>query len=227
MRLLVVGGKRLGGWRRAAARLGLADAVRFVGPVDDVLPYYAAADVYVHPTIYDTCSLVVLEAAACGLPVVTTRCNGAAELFHDGDDIHLIAEPGDDAALAAKIAALLDPAVRRATGAAARQTSMQHTFEQNVDEIVALYQEVVHRRVRRVGEAVVWSGRVTVPDGSGGRVSGARRASGVPEATDPPFGLHVGGEEWLTQRREAQRESQRVGGLDENSFFALRLCAFA
>ena len=87
VRLLVVGGKRLGPWRRKAARLGLAAAVQFVGPVEDIVPYYAAADVYVHPTIYDTCSLVVLEAAACGLPVVTTRCNGAAELFHDGDDI--------------------------------------------------------------------------------------------------------------------------------------------
>ena len=174
VRVLVVGGKRLGGWRRTAARLGLADAVCFVGPIDDVLPYYAAADVYVHPTIYDTCSLVVLEAAACGLPVVTTRCNGAAELFHDGDDIHLIAEPGDDAALAAKIATLLDPAARSATGAAARQTAMRHTFEQNVDDILELYQEVVHRRVRRAEGAVVWSGRVTVPEGSTGKARGTR-----------------------------------------------------
>ena len=155
---LIVGGKRLGGWRRTAARLGLAGAVRFLGPVDDVLPHYAAADVYVHPTIYDTCSLVTLEAAACGLPVVTTRCNGAAEMFHDGADIHLIAEPGDDAALAAKVAGLLDPAARSVIGAAARQTAMRHTFAANVDEILALYQEVVHRRVRRAGDAVVWSG---------------------------------------------------------------------
>ncbi len=184
---LVVGGKRLGGWRRTAARLGLADAVRFVGPVDDVLPYYAAADVYVHPTIYDTCSLVTLEAAACGLPVVTTRCNGAAEMFHDGDDIHVIAAPGDDAALAARIAALLDPAARSAIGAAARKTAMRHTFEENVDDILALYQEVVHRRVRRVDGAVVWSGRVRLPEERAGRASGARTAAhGVHEESPSP-----------------------------------------
>ena len=81
LRLLVVGGKRLYRWRRQAARLGVAAAVEFLGPVEDTLPYYAAADIYVHPTIYDTCSLVVLEAAACGLAIVTTRCNGAAELI--------------------------------------------------------------------------------------------------------------------------------------------------
>ena len=45
------------------------------------MPYYAAADLYVHPTFYDPCSLVVLEAAACGLPIITSRYNGAAELF--------------------------------------------------------------------------------------------------------------------------------------------------
>ena len=211
MRLLVVGGKRLGGWRRTAARLGLADAVRFVGPVDDVLPYYAAADVYVHPTIYDTCSLVVLEAAACGLPVVTTRCNGAAELFHDGDDIHLIAEPGDDAALAARIATLLDPAARRATGAAARQTAMRHTFEENVDEIIALYKEVVHRHVHRVGEAVVWSARVRAADASTGRAVGTRAvAHGVREKspsprTHPARGCGVASEETQNLERRLGR----------------------
>ena len=42
---------------------------------------YFAADFLVHPTFYDPCSLVVLEALACGLPVITTRANGASELL--------------------------------------------------------------------------------------------------------------------------------------------------
>ncbi len=79
--LAVVGGKRLRGWRRMAERLGVAAAVSFVGAQDETVPYYAAADVYVHPTFYDTCSLVVLEAAASGLPVITSRLNGVSELF--------------------------------------------------------------------------------------------------------------------------------------------------
>ncbi len=148
VRLLVVGGKRPGPWRRMAARLGVAAAVQFLAPVEDVVPYYAAADLYVHPTIYDTCSLVVLEAAACGLPVVTTRCNGAAELFHHGDDIVLISDPADDEAFAASVRGLLDPAVRRPIADAARRTALLQTFDRNVDNILALYDEVVDRRAR-------------------------------------------------------------------------------
>ena len=96
-----------------AARLGVGAAVEFVGPVEHTLPYYAAADIYIHPTIYDTCSLVVLEAAACGLPVVTTRCNGAAELFHDGVDVLLASDPADAEELAGRVQLLMDAAARR------------------------------------------------------------------------------------------------------------------
>ena len=114
------GRKAPGAWRQLAARLGVADAVRFTAAVEDIVPYYAAADLYVHPTIYDTCSLVVLEAAACGLPVITTPSNGAAELFHDGRDIVLLADPADDQGLAAAIQGLLAPAARRAGRGRAR-----------------------------------------------------------------------------------------------------------
>ncbi len=114
IRLAVVGGKRLGRWRRTAARLGLGDRVRFVGSVESSAPYYAAADFCVHPTWYDPCSLVLLEAAASGLPVVTTReCNGVAELFQDGVDALLVSHPGEVDELAQKMNVLLDEAVRR------------------------------------------------------------------------------------------------------------------
>jgi UDP-glucose:(heptosyl)LPS alpha-1,3-glucosyltransferase len=146
VQLAVVGGKRLAGWRRRAARLGLARTVRFLGPIDDPLPYYAAADLYVHPTIYDACSLVVLEAAACGLPVVTSRCNGAAELFQDGVDARLLDEPADVGELAAAIRGLLDEPSRQRMGAAARQTASAHSFERNVEQILEVYGEVLRRR---------------------------------------------------------------------------------
>ena len=104
----------------------------FVGPVEDTLPYYAAADIYVHPTIYDTCSLVVLEAAACGLPVVTTAATAPPSCSSDGRDIFL-GRPirRDDEALAAKVAVAVGPGGTRERWAdAARQTAVQQTFEQ-------------------------------------------------------------------------------------------------
>ena len=49
--------------------------------IDDPLPYYAAADVCVQPTFYDSFGLTVLEAAACGLPSITSRFAGVSELI--------------------------------------------------------------------------------------------------------------------------------------------------
>src|SRR5262249_33199954 len=96
----VVGGKRLGKWHPAAMRRGLEKHVTFVGAINDLVPYYSAADVYVHPTYYDPCSLVILEAAASALPIVTTRHNnGAAELFREGGEILTIRDPSQIDAL--------------------------------------------------------------------------------------------------------------------------------
>lgn len=148
-RLVVAGGKRLGEFRRAAGRLGVGGAVRWLGPVDDVRPYYAAADAYVHPTHYDPCSLVTMEAAACGLPVVTSRYGGVSELITPGVEGELIDEPTDVAALADRMRLLLDPGRRDRCGAAARRLALSRPFERNVAEMLAVYDELLAGRGRR------------------------------------------------------------------------------
>ncbi|MBN1591287.1 MAG: glycosyltransferase family 4 protein, partial [Pirellulales bacterium] len=154
--LVVVGGKHLGRFSRTARRLGVDRRVHFVGAVDDTVPYYAAADVYVHPTFYDPCSLVVLEALASGLPVVTTRQNGASELLVDRRDGVLLDDPADVNELLRRVEPLLEPARRRAMGQAARQLALQHTFSRNIDELVAVYEEIDQRRRRAAEQAVSW-----------------------------------------------------------------------
>jgi len=144
--LAVVGGKHLSGWRRMARRFGVGNAVRFVGAVDDPVPFYAAADFYVHPTFYDMCSLVVLEAAASGLPVITTRNNGVSELLTDGVEGLLVSDPADDEGLAERMRILFDHRLREQMGSAARQMALNHTLERNVDEMLAVYEEVNHSR---------------------------------------------------------------------------------
>lgn len=148
MHLAVVGGKRLGGWRRMARRLGVETMVRFLGPKDETIPYYAAADFYVHPTFYDTCSLVVLEAAASGLPIITTRLNGVAELFRDGLEGLLLSDPSDACELARRMETLQDESLRRRMGAAGRRMALEHTLKRNVDEIVEIYEEIAPGRRR-------------------------------------------------------------------------------
>ncbi len=142
LQVVVAGGKRLSAWRRAAARAGLSGRATFLGSVTDMAPIYAAADVYVHPTYYDPCSLVLLEAAASGLPIVTTRCcNGAAELFREGLEILTINDPRDDKALIRQIDSFRDERLRAALGLAARSVALRHSFDRNVSDILRVYEQ--------------------------------------------------------------------------------------
>jgi len=144
----IAGGKRLKKWQLAAKRLGLAKRVTFFGIVADMVPYFSAADAYVHPTYYDPCSLVLLEAAASGLPIVTTRRhNGVAELFREGSEILTVSDPSDAEGLYQCVEALFDERVSRSLGKAARKVAVRHPFERNVAEILALYEKSAGRKL--------------------------------------------------------------------------------
>jgi len=144
--LAVVGGKRPGRYVRMARRLGVEASVSFVGSVEDTVPFYAAADVYVQPTFYDPCSLAMLEALASGLPVVTSRFNGAGELLTEDVEGHVLADPADVDALLGRLETLQDASLRDRMGRAARELAIEHTLQHNVDEMLEVYEEVARTR---------------------------------------------------------------------------------
>lgn len=90
------------------AELGLADRVQFVGSSSNVTEYYAAADVFALPTQYEAWGLVLVEAMACGLPVVTSRLAGAAVAVSDGRSGYLLDDPRDPREIATKLALALE-----------------------------------------------------------------------------------------------------------------------
>ncbi|MDC0143169.1 glycosyltransferase family 4 protein [Verrucomicrobia bacterium] len=73
--------------------------VRFVGPMADLENAYAAADLFVFPPVYEPSANVVFEALAAGLPVVTSACNGAAEVIEEGINGTVVTAPSDIEAL--------------------------------------------------------------------------------------------------------------------------------
>ena len=150
--LAVVGGKRLKPYLRMARRLGIADHVTFVGVVKDAVPFYAAADVYVHPTLFDPCSLVVLEAMASALPVVTSRFNGVSELLTKGHQGHVISDPLDANELLECLRLFTDTNICSQMGLAARKLALNHSFEHNVDEVLSVYQELARNKSQHVIE---------------------------------------------------------------------------
>ena len=90
--LLVVGGsaEMIRGAEARARRLAVADRVVFAGQHPDPVPFLWASDVLVLPSAYEANALVVLEALACGLPVVSTRVGFAPDLVVDGDNGFLV-----------------------------------------------------------------------------------------------------------------------------------------
>jgi UDP-glucose:(heptosyl)LPS alpha-1,3-glucosyltransferase len=145
-RLVVAGNPRVRPWERLARRLGVANRVRFLGPRRDVENCYFAADFLVHPTFYDPCSLVVLEALACGLPVITTYLNGASELMHPPQEGFILADPHDHAQLAEGLVQLLDPKRRLACSQAARRAAAGWTFEQHYRQLLGVVAEAAARK---------------------------------------------------------------------------------
>ncbi|MBK9388381.1 MAG: glycosyltransferase family 4 protein [Planctomycetes bacterium] len=86
-------------------RAALRGRVHCLGPRADLPALYRGAAALLHPTWYDPCSTVALEALACGCPVVTTERNGAAELR--GEALRAVADPRDAHALADALSQVL------------------------------------------------------------------------------------------------------------------------
>jgi UDP-glucose:(heptosyl)LPS alpha-1,3-glucosyltransferase len=140
--LVIAGSGKNGAFVRQAVKERAAARVTFLGLVDPV-QYYAAADVAVLPTWYDPCSLFTLEAWAAGLPVITTRCNGASELMRQGVHGFALDDPADPVALAEKMELLLDEDTRAKMSHAARELALAHSFEKQADDFIALYREIM------------------------------------------------------------------------------------
>ena len=145
-RLVVVGNPKTAPYRRLAERLGIADNVRFLGFSSDPRNAYFAADLLVHPTFYDPCSLVVQEAQACGLPVITTRYNGAAELLDPPTDGLVIRDPHDRDELAGALSYFLDPARRQNCARAALRGGQKWTFDEHYRQLLRLLDEAARRK---------------------------------------------------------------------------------
>lgn len=127
-------------WRALATRIGVAERVRFLGPRSDMEAVYAAADALLLPTRYDAFANACLEAAAAGLPVVTSGANGAAEIL--GETGRVVQDPEDTAGFAKALDALADPDARAALGRCARRTAEAYGWDAHVEALRALYRRV-------------------------------------------------------------------------------------
>lgn len=127
-RLVVLGTGDVGAMRAHAARVGADGRVLFPGASSAPEDWYAASDVFVFPSRYEAFSLVTLEAAASGLPIVAHAINGTEELVRDGENGWLVPFGAD--ALREKIAVLRDdPGLRARMSSAAVASSRPYDWD--------------------------------------------------------------------------------------------------
>jgi len=151
LRILVVGSDDPILFRDFIAELGLRDRLRFEMPSSDVLLFYAAADLYVSPSLEDSFGLPILEAMACGLPVIASAHAGASEMIHDGETGFVLRDPQDHVKLSQLIRrAYSDRRLCQKLGEAASQYAMANcSWDQNADATKKFLEATISNRGRR------------------------------------------------------------------------------
>jgi glycosyltransferase involved in cell wall biosynthesis len=147
LRLLVVGSDVPGFYRQLVDQFALSDRVRFEKPSMDVLFFYAAADLYVGPSLEDSFGLPILEAMACGLPVIASANAGASELIRDGETGFILCNPRDHSELASLIRRIqAGDSLRQSMGAAAsRYVITNCSWDDNAEKTGQLLESTLTR----------------------------------------------------------------------------------
>ena len=132
MRLLVAGRGEAGRYKTTRLRFWRENPVQFLGEVLDLMPVYAAADIFILPTIYDPFSNACLEALASGLPVITTRSNGFSEILQDSVHGSIVENSSNLLGLRDAIRYWLDPLRRDAARLANIERASKFDISKNV-----------------------------------------------------------------------------------------------
>ncbi len=147
--LLVLGEGNRQHYQAICDRYGLKN-IHFLGKQKNIERFFRAADVFILPTQYEPFGLVILEALSCGIPVITSRCAGAAELIQDGKEGFLLDDPKNADVLAEKISILASqPQIRESMKLAAREVGMKNSW----DHVAQKYDRVLQSALQALQES--------------------------------------------------------------------------
>ena len=136
LRLLVAGRGDARGYK--PKRFFTEEPVRFLGEVTDLRPVYAAADIFILPSIYDPASNACLEALASGLPVITTRDNGFSEIIENGVYGSIVDLANNVSALRDAIQFWSDESRRKSARSTIIARASQFDISKNVEETLGI-----------------------------------------------------------------------------------------
>lgn len=144
LKLLIIGAGDAHPYRELAKKLSIEKDVIFLGARADVQKYYSASDVFVFPTLLEPFGLVIAEAMASGLPVITSRNAGAAELIENGVSGLLLKNPENVGELQDKIFKLVrDAGLRKNMGLEAQRSIQNYSWEKITEQSLKVYSDIL------------------------------------------------------------------------------------
>ena len=143
IQLLVVSRSPSGRYRDLARRLGIEGRVHWAGELPDVTPAHVAADVLLHPTIYDAFGLVVAESMACGTPVIVSDAAGITQFVEHRVSGWIVA-PNDSGQCAEALKTLSrDSALRESMARRAQATASTRSWDHVAEETLSCYEKAL------------------------------------------------------------------------------------
>ena len=112
-------------------------------PDPEIEKYYAAADLFILPSIYEPFGNANLEALATGLPVITTKYCGASNIIDSKKNGLIVENPFNPQEIAQNINLLFNPFLRETMGKKARDLAEQFPPERNSREMLQIYESIL------------------------------------------------------------------------------------
>lgn len=146
--LVVAGSDNPMKYLRLAESLNVADRIDFAGKISDIPAAIAASEVAILPTYYDPCSRFILEGLAAEKPVITTKFNGAAEMFTDPIHGRIIDRGDDIESLSEAIVFCTEPANAGNISKAIVRDNLRDkiSIDRHVRQLIELYERIIKTR---------------------------------------------------------------------------------
>lgn len=147
LRLVVVGAGQRRTYEVLAAELRVSESVTFTGSVPNPERFYVAADTLILPSLYEPFGMVVIEAMAAGLPVITSKACGATEGMVHGNHIYQVDDPASAEEVAEAIATLkANTLLRQNIAAGGLEKAKEFAWESVAQRILTVYKEILEKK---------------------------------------------------------------------------------